>query len=163
MRFLVVSRHFRSNVTTMVHGVFKRFQMLLEAIGEIAQIDLLYYVPPETDCSPAATAIFEKDVSNHLNVPIRLYLCPLAEKKGLFSKALGYAGGAFNMVRQPVYSGSAGALQIKALETCLSYQPDAVLVHRLGAMSPFFLTGKKFFAEKKFSNPDFLAPRQKIF
>ena len=43
MRILVVSKYFPENLSTKVHGVHKRFRMFLDAIKDIAEIDLLYY------------------------------------------------------------------------------------------------------------------------
>lgn len=143
MRILVVSRHFHENVETMVHGVFKRFQMLLEAISDIARIDLLYYVSPDIDISTASIAQFETSLSNHFRVPIHLSFCPLNHGNGFLSKIMRYGKGVFFMVHQPVFADTAGVVQIKAMETCLERKPSAVLVHRLGVMSPFLLTRKK--------------------
>ena len=143
MRILVVSRHFHHTVETMVHGVFKRFQMFLEAISEIAQIDLLYYVSPQTNTCPSAVAKFELSISNHFQVPVRLFLCPMTPGKDFFSKITGYLKGSVSIIYQPEYSSTSGSVQLNAFETCLDKNPDAILVHRLGAMVPLFLTRKK--------------------
>ena len=127
----------------MVHGTFKRFHTFLEAIHDIAQIDLLYFVVPTIDTSPAAVAHFQRAVADHFRVPVRLFLCPLRPDNGLVAKTMSYAGGAFSIFRQPVYARTAGCAQLKAIEACLANKPDAVLVHRLGSMIPFLLTREK--------------------
>jgi len=47
MRILFVSRHFPEDLSIKVHGTFKRFQMFIDAIKDIAEIDLLYFVLKE--------------------------------------------------------------------------------------------------------------------
>jgi glycosyltransferase involved in cell wall biosynthesis len=53
---------------------------------------------------------------------------------------ISYAAGTFVFVHQPLYSGTAGFRQVKAFETCLNDNPDAVFVHRLEAMCPLLKT-----------------------
>ena len=143
MRILIVSRHFHETVKTMVHATFKRFQTFLEAIHDFAEIDLLYFVVPTIDTSPPAVAHFQHALAEHFNVPVRLFLCPLRPDNGPVAKTMSYAGGTFSILRQPVYARTAGSVQLKALETCLANEPNAVLVHRLGSMIPLLLTRKK--------------------
>ncbi|MBC2709800.1 MAG: glycosyltransferase family 4 protein [Desulfosarcina sp.] len=142
MRFLIVSRSFPENLATDIHGVFKRFKMLLDAIKEIAEIDLLYYVPPGTNISPFSVAQLKRSISTHFEAPIRLFLCERSDNRNLNSKFIGYGLGAFSIVRQPAYSNTAGAVQVRAFEACLHYNPDAVFVHRLGSMCPLLKTRK---------------------
>jgi glycosyltransferase involved in cell wall biosynthesis len=124
MRILFVSKHFPDNLSTRVHGVHKRFQMFLDAIKDIAEIDLLYYVPNGTDISPSSVTRLERSFSAHFKTPIRLSLSKSSN----------------NIVRQPLYSGTSGSRQVKAFEACLRYNPDAIFVHRLGAMCPLLQT-----------------------
>jgi glycosyltransferase involved in cell wall biosynthesis len=140
MRILVVSKKFPDNLSTKVHGGYKRFRMFLDAIKEIADIDLLYYVPNETDTSPSSVARLERSFSAHFEAPIRLLLSKRYNHTGLLSKLIGYATGTFSFVRQPSYSDMAGPRQIQSLETCLRNNPDAVFIHELGAMCPFLRT-----------------------
>jgi glycosyltransferase involved in cell wall biosynthesis len=140
MRVLFVSRHFPEDLSIKVHGVFKRFQMFLDAIKDIAEIDLLYYVPHGINTSPSSVIQLEHSFSTHFKVPIRLFLCEISKHKNLVSKLISYAAGTFVFVKQPLYSGAAGFRQVKAFEACLRNNPDAVFVHRLGAMCPLLQT-----------------------
>ena len=142
MRILVVSKYFPDNLSTKVHGVHKRFRMFLEAIKDIAEIDLLYYVPHGTDTSPNSTMSFERFFSAHFKTPIHLSLSKRSYNENLLSKLIGYLIGTFSFVRQPSYSNMAGSPQVRSFETCLRNNPDAIFVHRLSAMSPILLTRK---------------------
>ena len=142
MRILVVSRHFPDNLSTKIHGVHKRFRMFLDAIKDIAEIDLLYYVSNETNTSSSSVKLLESSFSAHFNTPIRLSLSKRSDNTNLLSKLTSYATGTFSFVRQPSYSSTAGIHQVKSLESCLRLNPDAVFVHRLSAMCPLLLTKK---------------------
>jgi hypothetical protein len=140
MRILFVSKHFPDNLSTKVHGVYKRFQMFLDAIKDIAEIDLLYYVPNGTDISPSSVTRLERSFSAHFKTPIRLSLSKSSNNTNLLSKLISYAVGIFVFVRQPLYSGTAGSRQVQAFEACLRYNPDAIFVHRLAVMCPLLQT-----------------------
>jgi glycosyltransferase involved in cell wall biosynthesis len=136
MRILIVSNNFPDDLRTKVHGVFMRFRMFFDVIKDLAEIDLLYYVPQRTDTSPSSVSRLERSFSSHFKTPIRLFLCRRSERKTLFAKGMSYAAGTFSLIRQPLFSGMAGTNQVQALETCLHNKPDAVFVHKLGAMGP---------------------------
>ncbi len=140
MRILFVSKHFPDNLSTKVHGVYKRFRMFLDAIKDIAEIDMLYYVPNGTDTSPSSVMRLERSFSSHFKTPIRLSLSKTSNNTNLLSKMVSYAAGSFFFVRQPLYRGTAGPRQVQAFETCLRYNPEAIFVHRLGVMCPLLQT-----------------------
>jgi glycosyltransferase involved in cell wall biosynthesis len=140
MRILVVSKYFPDNLATKVHGVHKRFRMFLEAIKDIAEIDLLYYVPNGADTSPSSIIRLERSFSSHFEAPIRLFFCEKSSNKNFISKTISYTVGIFVFVRQPLYFGTAGPRQVQAFEACLRRNPDAIFVHRLGVMCPLLQT-----------------------
>lgn len=140
MRILVVSKYFPDNLSTKVHGVHKRFRMFIDAIKEIAEIDLLYYVPFGTDTSNSSVKLFEKSLSDHFKTPIRLSLSKRANNTNPLSKLTSYAMGTVSFVRQPSYSGTAGPHQVESIETCLHNNPDAIFIHKLEAMCPLIQT-----------------------
>jgi glycosyltransferase involved in cell wall biosynthesis len=140
MRILVVSKYFPDNLSTKVHGVHKRLRMFLEAIKDIAEIDMLYYVPDDTDTCPSTVRRLERSISAHFKTPVHLSLCRRSNNTELLSKSISYAAGSFSFVRQPSYCGMAGPRQVKAFESCLRNNPDAVFIHRLDAMGPVLKT-----------------------
>ena len=140
MRILVVSKYFPDNLSTKVHGAYKRFRTFLDAMKDIAEIDLLYYVPNGTDTSYSSLKRLEGSFSSHFNTPIRLFLSERSHNSNFLSKFKCYATGIFSFVRQPSYSDIAGPDHVQSLEFCLGYNPDAVFVHKLGAMCPLIQT-----------------------
>jgi glycosyltransferase involved in cell wall biosynthesis len=114
--------------------------MFVDAIKEIAEIDILYYVPHDVSTSSSAVIQKENILSNFFEKPIRLFLCKRSSYRTLISKLIQYFIGIFYFCRQPLYVGITGKEQLQAFEKCLSYNPDAIFVHRLGAMCPVLLT-----------------------
>ena len=140
MRVLFVSQHLPSDLRILVHGVFKRMRMFIDAIKEIADLDMLFYVRPDMDVSPSAVSTAERALSRHWNAAIRLFLCPRFDHGGVLSKWQLYGAGAFSFFRQVGYADTSGPQQVQALEACLRHHPDAIFAHRLGSMCPLLLT-----------------------
>jgi glycosyltransferase involved in cell wall biosynthesis len=143
MRVLFISRHFPKNLQTDIHGGFKRIRMFIDVLKEIAQLDMLFYVPPHIDVSPSSVSELERLLSEHWNAEISLFLCPRFDYAGHISKRKLYAAGAFSLFRQLGYVDTCGPQHVQALEACLSRRPDMVFVHRLGSMCPLLLTREK--------------------
>ena len=144
MRVLIVSNHFPVNLSTSTHGVHKRLKMFIEAIKDIAEIDILFYVPCDVNTSPSSVTQFEHSLSKYFNAAIRLFLCRRFDYKKSKAKWWLYCAGAFSFLSQPDYIGTGTIQQVRALESCLCHNPDAVFVHRLSAMGPFLVTRKSF-------------------
>jgi len=142
MRILIISKHFPMQESSWSTGVYKRFKMFVDAIKGIAEIDILYYVPSSISTFLSDVSQQERSLSKFFEAPIRLFLCKKSHNRTLISKISKYAFGAFNFCRQSPYAGITGTEQIHAFETCLDYKPDAVFVHRLGAMCPLLRTRK---------------------
>lgn len=142
MRILIISKHFPNKQNSWAVGVFKRFQMFVDAIKDVAEIDLLYYVPNGVNTSFSSTKQTEKFLSEHFETPIRLFLCKRSDNRTLITKLNNYVTGAFFFYRQPSYSDITSTDQVRALEACLRNNPDAVFVHRLGSMCPLLRTRK---------------------
>ena len=142
MRVLFVSTHFPKNPRLDVQGTYKRMAMFLEAIKSFAQIDVLFYVPPGTDTSPAAVAATEKALSQHWKLPITLFLCPEFDYPQPLSKWQQQAPGMLNFFQQRDLVRTSQPEQIQAFEACLERKPDAVFIHRLRSMCPALLTRK---------------------
>ena len=144
MRMLFVSTYFPTDFRTDVVGVYKRMKMLIDAIKEIAQIDMLFYIPPKyIDISLLEASEIERSFSQYWNTKINLFLCPKFILEGSSPQWQHYTNGIFNFFKQSGDSGTtSGVKQIQAFEECLSRKPDAVFVHRLQSMCPAMLTRK---------------------
>jgi glycosyltransferase involved in cell wall biosynthesis len=144
MRVLFVSTYFPPDVRVFVHGLQKRMAMLIEAIKEIAELDVLFYVPPGTDISPSAVVALERSFSEHWNAEIHLTLCSRLMSGVHFAHRLArwqfYGAGMVNFMRQGSNNFTRGVPQVQAFEACLQRKPDAIVAHRLEAMCPPLLT-----------------------
>ena len=139
MRVLFVSTYFPRDLHILVHGVFKRMGMFVDAIKEIAQLDVLFYVSPDIDVSPPAVSAFERSLSEHWNAEIRLFLCRGVERKRQVSKWRRYGASIFSSFRRGISTFTSGPEQMQAFEACLQRKPDAIFAHKLSGMSPVLL------------------------
>jgi glycosyltransferase involved in cell wall biosynthesis len=143
MRILFVSTHLPSDFVIQIHGVYKRMRTFVDAIKEIAQLDMLFYVPPGIDDSPLKVAQLERSFSRYWDADVRLFLCPRSNHQGKFSKWRLYGAGALSFFRQAGYAGTSRPQQVRALEDCLVRKPDAIFAHKLESMCPLLLTREK--------------------
>ena len=139
MRVLFVSTYFPRDLHILVHGVFKRMGMFVDAIKEIAQLDVLFYVSPDIDVSAPAVSAFERSLSEHWNAEIRLFLCRGVERKRQVSKWRRYGASVFSSFRRGISTFTSGPEQMQAFEACLQRKPDAIFAHKLSGMSPVLL------------------------
>lgn len=150
MRVLFVSTHFPSDLRLDVQGTYKRMALFVEALKLMlqasraanTQLDVLFYVPPETDTSPAAIAATQKALSANWKLPINLFLCPEFVHGKPLSKWQQQALGMLNFFQQRDLVRTSQPAQIQAFEACLERQPDAIFIHRLRSMCPAMLTRK---------------------
>ncbi len=139
MRILFVSAHLPTNLQIDVQGMFKRMRMFVDALKAIAELEMLFYVPPEQEISPDAIAQLEQEFRQYWQVDMRLSLCPQnSNSEG--SKWKQQALGMFDFFQQGGFAITSGPRQLWAFEEALSRQPDAVFAHGLQAMCPALLT-----------------------
>jgi glycosyltransferase involved in cell wall biosynthesis len=142
MRVLFISRHFPNDLRTCTYGTYQRMETLIDALKEIAQLDVLYYVPQDIDISAKAVALKERELSQHWHTPIHLSLCHLFSYSNTLPKWRRHSQGVFNFYKQLLFFGTSGQEQVLAFEQCLQRKPDLIFVHRLGPMAPILLTSK---------------------
>jgi glycosyltransferase involved in cell wall biosynthesis len=117
--------------------------MLIEAIQEIAELDILFYVSPEIEIPPAAIAAKEKELSEHWQKPIHLSLCHLYSHPDSIPKLQRHLQGVFDFSKQLLFFGTSDRPQFSAFEQCLERKPDLIFAHRLGAMLPVLKTARQ--------------------
>ncbi|MFI5323866.1 MAG: glycosyltransferase [Thermodesulfobacteriota bacterium] len=144
MRILFISGHFPDDIRTNVHGVYKRMGMFIDAIKDIASLDMLFYTRPETQYSSVHVSEIKRTLSEHWNTDIGLSLSPMAEYRNRTKseKLINFGKGIFSIFNQQAYYELSGAEQVSALEECLNAKPDAIFAHRLRSMCPLLLTRK---------------------
>lgn len=143
MRILFISSYFPEDLSTSIHGVYKRMGMFIDAIKEIAEIDMLFFVDPD-NYKPEALKDYEKEFSKHWDTNINLNIYPRSNTNtdNYLSLILSTAAGILSLSNQKGYKEYCGKIQITALEECLERGPDAIFAHRLSAMCPLLLTEK---------------------
>lgn len=144
MRILYISSYFPDDIHTKVHGVYKRMGMFIDALKEIASLDILFYTRPEMQYSPVQVSEIERNLSEHWKTDIRLSLSPMAEYRNRTKseKLISFGKGIFSIFNQRGYYELSGANQVRALEECLDKKPDAIFAHRLPSVCPLLLTRK---------------------
>ncbi|MFG6093966.1 glycosyltransferase [Leptothoe sp. ISB3NOV94-8A] len=142
MRILLISCRFPTDLKRDVQGTFRRFNLFLDALKAMAQLDVLFYVPADVDCSVDAIATHQKALSEHWGAPINLFLCPQHTADNSRPKWQRQFAPIFDYRAQGNFVATSAAKQVKALETCLERQPDAIFCHRLESMTPILQTQK---------------------
>jgi glycosyltransferase involved in cell wall biosynthesis len=140
MHILFVSTSFPRDLRTYVSGGFQRMRMFVDALKEVAHLDVLFYVPTDVDTSPAAVSAWERTLSQHWEADLHLFLCQHFERTAALSKWQIYRAEMTSFFEQPGYMSTSGAQQVQAFEHCLHRKPDAIFVHKLPAMCPPLLT-----------------------
>jgi len=118
-------------------------RLFLDALTELAEtIDILFYVDPGTDVSPAASRRTEDGLRSLWGIPSRVMLCPLASSRPAPSFWSHYLKPAIRLFQPSLHPETSGAAQVKAFETALDSKPDAVFVHRLDSIGPLLLSSR---------------------
>lgn len=145
MRILFISRYFIDDPKTKVHGVYKRMGTFVEALKEMAALDVLFYTPPGTDCSPSRTKELETRLRDYWQADVSLFLCPMREygNRTPAGKMTSFWKGIFSIFEQIGYYEVSGEKQVGYLNGLLDRKHAALFAHRLSAMCPVLLSGKK--------------------
>ena len=140
MRILFVSNSFPNNLSSSkepsVGGTQRRLDMLIQALGNIAQLDVLFYVPDDIEISPGTIALVEQELSAYWNVKLTLHLC----SRFSLPKWRHQLEGLFDFSKQSAFINTRGSEQIQAFEACLDRSPDAIVVQRLQSIYPVLST-----------------------
>jgi glycosyltransferase involved in cell wall biosynthesis len=123
-----------------VQGTFRRLKLFIDALKEIAELDMLFYVSNDVDCSSRAVAEKAEQLSAHWGADVNLFLCPQQRYLAARPKWKQQFAPVFNFFQQATFFPTAGDQQVQAFEGCLERQPDAIFCHRLPAVSPVLLT-----------------------
>jgi glycosyltransferase involved in cell wall biosynthesis len=117
-------------------------RLFLDALAEVAgEVDVLFYVEPGVDTSPAATRKAGEDLFSAWGLRASVTLCSVHEPSSKGVSAWDhYVKPAVSLFAQSLYVGTSGAAQVAALHAALERRPDAIFVHQLDAMCPVLLT-----------------------
>lgn len=142
MKILFISKYLPDD-PQKVHGTFKRIATFIEAIKEIAVLDVLFFAPPDYDFSRTKVAELEDAISKLWNAKINLHLYPMSEFKmdSELMKWISFGKGVFSFSKQRGRIEFSNQTQVRAVEKCLELKPDVIFAHRLSSMCPLLLTG----------------------
>jgi glycosyltransferase involved in cell wall biosynthesis len=143
MKIGFISRAFPLDAETSVFGVYKRMSMFIDAIKDMGELDMLFYVDPDVPTSAGFRWEMENRLSRLWDAKLRLNLCKLAsikEPKGRWGE---YINPALRIVDQPPYQQAARKRQVDAFHRLLFRRPDILFVHRLACMPPVVFSGRE--------------------
>jgi glycosyltransferase involved in cell wall biosynthesis len=143
MRILMISCTFPEAINSSVHGVFQRMGMFVDALKDLGDLEMLFYVSPDVDISAGARRRFEADLSRHFGAGIRLSLCHKYWPSENWSRLRFYSDGLFNFSKQFGYVQASMPEQVRAFEDCLGQKPDVIFAQTLKSICPIFLSRKK--------------------
>ncbi len=140
MRVLVVSNSFYPDHKG--GGFYSRMLLFVKALQAVPQLDMLFFVSPETDTSPAEIEKLQSRLRRSWHPHLNLFLSPQSTESLNLPRWKQQARSIFNFFHHPQIAFTSGVEQVQAFEECLNFQPDAIFVHRLSAMPPAMLTQK---------------------
>lgn len=134
MRSLVVTAVPPSNLTSDVHGGYKRIAMFIAAIARIStEIECLHLVPQAFFDDRHDLADLAWRQSEHWGVPITL--TPVLTDRRTETYWKHYGAATLSIGSQKDFYPFAGAAQAAAIRAALGRHPDLVFLHTLASMS----------------------------
>ena len=140
MKIGFVSTAFPQNLEKSVHGIYKRMGMFIQAMKDMGELDMLFYVDEDVPVSPMYIQEMQERLATHWGAKLTLTLCHLATSKGGPSRWQYYVPPSLSVYKRPEYSRILGREQIHSFHQMLSRNPDIVFAHRLGAMCVIMLS-----------------------
>ena len=140
MKIGFISTQFPSDLKTSVYGGFKRMGMFIEALKQMGDLDMLFYVRPEMQLNADIISGWEKQLSGHFDAQLKLDLCRLSPIKPVKGRWHEYISPALSIANLPPYLQTSQIEQIDAARRLLSRRPDILFVHRLISMVPILLS-----------------------
>lgn len=135
MRALFVSTYFPADAEN-VNGTYQRMEMFVEALCQIAELEMVFFVPSSVDVSPESVEKHEKRLSDQWGTAIHLNLCHKTETPKLRSRTDKLAS-ILKLGVQPDFTGVSGPKAAATVSRALQSKPDFVFVHRMTSMVPF--------------------------
>lgn len=142
MRILFVSLSFPAD-PSMVHGVFRRLDLLIDGLRGLGTLDLLFFVDERVDLSAASVERFRRELKERWRTEFELTLVRRRPATTDVGRWEAYGAPVFDAFRQPGFRRANGQRQRAALEAALERRPDVVFVHRLAAMAPVLGTDRR--------------------
>ena len=128
-RILFVSRHYASDFSGKVGGVFQRMRLLLDAAAQTSNaIDILFFVDQSMIDSVGPSAARES-LERHWGIVANVHLVPRATKRhGALVQTI---RSLVDFRAQDDYFRLNGPAQIAAVRSCVTAETDLIVAHRL--------------------------------
>lgn len=140
MRVLFVSNSFYPDHKG--GGCYNRMLTFVKALQAVPHLDMLFFVSPETDISPAKVEQLQLRLRQSWHPQLNLFLHPQSTQNCNLPNWKQQARAVFNFFNHSYVASTSGVEQVQAFEKCLDRRPDAIFIHRLPAMPPVMLTRK---------------------
>ena len=124
-------------------GSYNRMLMFVDALRDVEELDMLFYVPSDIDISPKSVQEYKAILQEKWHPRLELFLCP-QETKHLSRSKLGHKfRGILDFQQQDIMAVANAWTQLEALESCLDRNPDLVFVSHLTSSLPILKTKRK--------------------
>ena len=139
-RILLVSSTFPGDATK-IHGVYKRLDLLIDALRSLGTLHLLFFVEPFVDVTPEGVAAARERLAARWGRDFDLELVRREEMPERLSRWEAYGAPVFDAFRAN-FRWASGTRQLDALDRALETRPDLLFVHRMTAMGPVLRTSR---------------------
>ncbi|MCW5316746.1 glycosyltransferase [Nostoc sp. KVJ3] len=143
MKVLIVTCHLPTDDKTDKHGWFKRIELFIDALKDISEIHILYYINDgQENLKLETTTQIETNLSNKFNKQVSLYLCPYRMRGNFVRKSIDLTLSYYNQKR---LLASRESLETRVLkEKVQIIKPDIVFFNRLLSILPALGTDYNF-------------------
>ena len=124
-------------------GTYNRMLMFVDALRDVEELDMLFYVPSDIDISPKSVQEYKAILQEKWHPRLELFLCPQETKHLSRSKLDHKFRGILDFRQQDIMAVANARTQLEALESCLDRNPDLVFVSHLTSSLPILKTKRK--------------------
>ena len=124
-------------------GTYNRMLMFVDALRDVEELDMLFYVPSDIDISPKSVQEYKAILQEKWHPRLELFLCPQETKHLSRSKLDHKFRGILDFRQQDIMAVANARTQVEALESCLDRNPDLVFVSHLTSSLPILKTKRK--------------------
>lgn len=136
MKALIVTCHLPTDNKTDKHGWFKRIELFINALKDIAEIHILYYISyGQENLNLEITAQIEINLSNKFNKQVSLYLCPYQMRGNSVGKIIDLILNYYDNQKRLI--SRSNSLEARVLKEKLQIiKPDIIFFNRLMSIVP---------------------------
>lgn len=134
MRTLLISGYPPTSPGDSSHGIFKRLDNFIEALGSEGAIDLLFFGDGDTAVTTEERASIERVSRERWGPRVAVFLARKRSRTARPSLVDRFLKPIFSVSAQPAFDDMSGAPQLAELDSCLDRRPDLLFAHRLESM-----------------------------